>query len=149
MAPGWVGPAPGLPRLRVPASRDSGQGIDRPDARERRNLAVQEDEVLVVMVSCPDAETATRLATALVKEGLAACVNQLPEVTSTYVWDGELQTETERLLLAKTTRSRLATLTRRVHDLHPWEPPMTLCALATASHFVQGEARRPPCTECT
>ncbi len=80
---------------------------------------MQEEEVLVVMVSCPDGETATRLATTLVNEGLAACVSQLPEVTSTYVWEGRLQTEAERLLLAKTTRSRLATLTRRVHDLHP------------------------------
>jgi periplasmic divalent cation tolerance protein len=84
---------------------------------------VQEDEVLLVMVSCPDGETGTRLANALVKEGLAACVNQLPEVTSTYVWDGQLQTETETLLVAKTARSRLATLTRRVHDLHPYELP--------------------------
>jgi hypothetical protein len=41
-------------------------------------------------VSCPDGETATRLATTLVKEGLAACVNQLPEVTSTYLWEGRV-----------------------------------------------------------
>lgn len=84
---------------------------------------MQEDEVLLVMVSCPDGETGTRLSTALVKEGLAACVNQLPEVTSTYAWEGQLQTETEILLLAKTARSRLAALTNRVHALHPYELP--------------------------
>jgi len=77
----------------------------------------------MVMISCPDRETGTRLATTLVTEGLAACVNQLPDVTSTYLWKGELQTEGECLLLAKTLGSRLATLTRRVHDLHPYELP--------------------------
>ena len=84
---------------------------------------MQEDEVLLVMVSCPDGETASRLATALVREGLAACVNQLPEVTSVYQWEGQLQTTTEVLLLAKTVRSRLATFTNRVHALHPYELP--------------------------
>jgi periplasmic divalent cation tolerance protein len=84
---------------------------------------VQEDEVLLVMVSCPDGETGTRLATTLVEEGLAACVSQLPEVTSTYAWEGQMQTTTELLLLAKTARSRLAALTSRVHALHPYELP--------------------------
>lgn len=56
--------------------------------RATRSSAVQEDEVLLVIVSCPDPETATRLATTLVQEGLAACVNPLPEVTSTYRWEG-------------------------------------------------------------
>jgi periplasmic divalent cation tolerance protein len=84
---------------------------------------VQEDEVLLVIVSVPDGETATRLATTLVEEGLAACVNQLPEVTSTYLWEGQLQTTTELLLLAKTARSRLAAFTNRVHALHPYELP--------------------------
>ena len=77
---------------------------------------MHEDEVVLVMVCCPDGETAGRLATAPVKEGLAACVNQLPEVTSLYQWDGQLQTTTEIPLLAKTVRSR-------VHALHPYELP--------------------------
>ena len=75
------------------------------------------------MVTCPDPETAGRLATTLVQEGLVACVNQLPEVTSTYLWEGRLQTESEILLLAKTTRTRLALVTNRVHALHPYELP--------------------------
>ncbi len=81
------------------------------------------DEILLVMVTCPDPETATRLATTLVKEGLVACVNQLPEVTSTYLWERSLHTETEILLLAKTPRGRLAAVVNRVHALHPYELP--------------------------
>jgi periplasmic divalent cation tolerance protein len=84
---------------------------------------VQQDEVLMVMISCPDRETGARLATSLVTEGLAACVNQLPDVTSTYRWEGRVQSETEVLLLAKTTRARLADFTHRVHALHPYELP--------------------------
>jgi hypothetical protein len=59
-----------------------GAGDTWPDAGLRGG-AVREDEVLLVMVSCPDEETATRLATLLVGEGLAACANPLPEVTAT------------------------------------------------------------------
>jgi len=84
---------------------------------------VHEDEVALVMVNCPDGETAGRLATAPVKEGLAACVNQLPEVTSLYQWEGQLQATTEIPLLAKTVRSRLATFASRVHALHPYKLP--------------------------
>lgn len=82
-----------------------------------------DDEVLLAMVSCPDGESASRIARMLVEEGLSACVNQLPDVTSTYLWENRLHSETEVLLLAKTTRGRLADLTHRVHALHSYELP--------------------------
>lgn len=82
-----------------------------------------EDEVLVVLMTCPDAALAQELGTALVAENLAACVNRVPGIESTYVWEGRVRTDAEILLLAKTTRARLAALTMRVHALHPYELP--------------------------
>jgi len=82
-----------------------------------------EEEVLVVLVTCPDTVVADQLAAALVGGGLAACVNRLPEIRSTYVWKGQVESATEVLLMAKTTRSGLAALTARVHALHPYELP--------------------------
>lgn len=73
--------------------------------------------------TCPDAGTARRLAEALVGERLAACVNVLPGITSVYRWQGAVERADEVLLLAKTTKARLAALTERIVALHPHELP--------------------------
>jgi periplasmic divalent cation tolerance protein len=82
-----------------------------------------EDTVLVAFSACPDAATAERLARTLVSEGLAACVNRLDGVRSTYFWDGRLQDDAEILLIIKTTAGRLTRLSERVRALHPYELP--------------------------
>lgn len=78
---------------------------------------------LVVLVTCPDAQVAEAIAGRLVTEGLAACVNQIPGITSTYQWEGRLHRDSEILLMAKTTAERLRALEARVTALHPYELP--------------------------
>ncbi|MGN6789098.1 MAG: divalent-cation tolerance protein CutA [Rhodanobacteraceae bacterium] len=78
---------------------------------------------LLCLSTCPDAETATRIARTLVEERLAACVNRLPNVNSTYRWQGEIHEDAEVLLLIKTTRERFDTLRERLVELHPYEVP--------------------------
>lgn len=81
------------------------------------------DAVRVVLVTAPDAETAARIARALVGEGLAACANLVPGVRSIYRWEGAVQDDAEVLLVLKTSRSRCPALAARVKDLHPYELP--------------------------
>ena len=81
------------------------------------------DPVLICYCTCPDAASAKGLAEALVGEGLAACVNRLPGVQSTYRWKGEVVTDGEELLMIKTTAGRFAVLKERVLALHPYELP--------------------------
>ena len=45
----------------------------------------------LVLTTCPDEQVAKLIATHLVKEKLASCVNILPNVTSIYYWQNELQ----------------------------------------------------------
>jgi periplasmic divalent cation tolerance protein len=78
---------------------------------------------IVVLITCPDAPTAETIARALVEEGLAACVNLIPGVTSIYRWEGKLCRESEILLAVKTRRRKLAALERRVRALHPYTVP--------------------------
>ena len=66
---------------------------------------------------------ADRIAEALVREGLAACVNVIPAVKSFYVWSGELQRDEESTLFVKTTSARMKALTERVLALHPYDLP--------------------------
>jgi periplasmic divalent cation tolerance protein len=79
--------------------------------------------VELVLLTAPDAEVATRLARALVGEGLAACVNLVPGVRSIYRWQGELHDDAEVLLVAKTCADRAEALGARVRELHPYELP--------------------------
>lgn len=81
------------------------------------------ERVILALSSCPDDTVAQRIATALVSEGLAACVSRIAGAHSTYHWEGQLQEDTEVLLIIKTTAARLAPLTTRLAALHPYQLP--------------------------
>ena len=88
--------------------------------------------VFLILSTCPDADTAQRLARTLVEERLAACVSLLPGVVSTYRWQGDVEQATEVQLLAKTPADRRDALMARLAELHPYELPEIL-AVETAA----------------
>ena len=78
----------------------------------------------LVLVTCPSAAMAKRIARAVVELRLAACVNVLPGgVTSIYRWKGKVESARERLLLIKTSRTRLSKLKAAVERLHSYDVP--------------------------
>lgn len=85
---------------------------------------------LICFCTCPDAGVAERIAAALVDERLAACVSVLPGIASIYRWQGKVERADEVLLLAKTTRERLAALAARIAALHPYELPEVIAVEA-------------------
>ena len=89
------------------------------------------DNVLLVLTNCPDADVADRLARTLVEQRLAACVNQLPAVRSTYRWQGAVERAVEVPLLIKTTRAA-ARGGGSDPDLHPYEVPEIVAWPVTA-----------------
>lgn len=78
---------------------------------------------LIALSTCPDEATAKRIAEVLVEERLAACVNRVAGLHSTYFWDGRLQDEPEILLIIKTTAEQLPRLKERLRAIHPYEVP--------------------------
>ena len=88
--------------------------------------------VLICFCTCPDADVAGRIASALVEERLAACVNILPGLRSLYRWQGQVEATDEALLLIKTTRDRFDALSVRLNVLHPYELPEVLAVEAAA-----------------
>lgn len=78
---------------------------------------------LVIFCTCPDRESGERLATILVEERMAACVNLVSGITSLYSWQGALKREPECLLLIKTSADRYDALRQRLRALHPYETP--------------------------
>lgn len=92
------------------------------------------DPILLCYCTCPDAASAKAIAEALVGERLAACVNQLPGVHSTYHWQGAVVTDSEILLLIKTTAGRFEAMKARLLALHPYDVPELLAVPALAGH---------------
>ena len=88
-----------------------------------RSVFLRRMSVLIVHCSCPDAETAASIAHRLVDERLAACVQVIPGVISTYRWEDRMHADAEVLLLIKTTRARFDALKSRLPALHPYESP--------------------------
>jgi periplasmic divalent cation tolerance protein len=79
--------------------------------------------VLLALCTAPNEEVADRIAHALVEERLAACVNRIGGLRSTYRWQGTVHDDAEVLLLIKTTSERLDALKARLPALHPHEVP--------------------------
>jgi periplasmic divalent cation tolerance protein len=80
------------------------------------------DYVVVLTTMPADADVAS-FARSLVTERLAACVNLLPAMESVYRWEGNVERETERQIVIKTSRDRILALWDRVRELHPYEVP--------------------------
>lgn len=80
----------------------------------------------VVLVTAKDSAEAKRIGESLVKEKLAACVNVISGVNSTYWWKGKIERSNEALLLLKTSREKLDGLIDRVKELHSYETPEVL-----------------------
>lgn len=92
------------------------------------------DHVLLCYCTCPDAASAQHLAEALVGESLAACVNRIPRIHSTYRWNGTITTDSEELLLIKTTTMRFEALKERLLALHPYELPELIAVPVERGH---------------
>ena len=66
---------------------------------------------------------AEQIASALVEERLAACVQVLGPVSSIYRWEGVVTHATEWLCTAKTVEASLAALMARIRSLHSYQLP--------------------------
>ena len=77
----------------------------------------------VIMSTCPDDEQARSLAAGLVDNGLAACVNILPNMTSIYRWQGKREMESEVLLMIKTRQSLYPDVEQYILQHHSYEVP--------------------------
>jgi periplasmic divalent cation tolerance protein len=81
------------------------------------------EQYLLILSTCPDKETAIRVANTLVSKRLAACVNILPKLTSVYHWQGQIEASEEHLLLIKSTRTAYDEVESAICETHPYELP--------------------------
>ena len=107
----------------------------------------EQEAFAAVFVTTSTAAEADHIAAVLVGERLAACVNRLGPVRSTYTWKGELTRNEEFLLVIKARRQRIDQLASRVRALHSYEVPevVALPIVAGSPPYLRwlGEATDP------
>jgi periplasmic divalent cation tolerance protein len=78
------------------------------------------------LTTCASADEAESLAASLVEQRLAACVNTVGQVQSTYWWQGRVERGQENLLVIKTTDARLAAVEQTIRNRSSYELPEVL-----------------------
>ena len=79
---------------------------------------MEKPDYIVVFITTNTAGEAQRIATLLLEQRQAACVNIIPEVDSRFWWEGKLDSARESLLVIKTRASRLPEIINLVKGVH-------------------------------
>ena len=77
----------------------------------------------IILCTCPDKDTAEKIARLLVSGKLAACVNILPGVASIYLWQEQIESAQEQLLLIKANINSYQAIETMIKKHHPYELP--------------------------
>ncbi|MHC4176414.1 MAG: divalent-cation tolerance protein CutA [Planctomycetota bacterium] len=83
-------------------------------------------EYIQVVTTTEHEEEAQAIARALVDQRLAACVQVLGPITSTYRWEGKLETSREWQCWAKSRRELFEQIEGAIRRLHPYQVPEIL-----------------------
>lgn len=78
---------------------------------------------IIVLTNTGSQEEARKIAQALLNRKLAACVNIIPGVESTYWWKGKIETAPEWTLLIKTVRGNFDAICTAIRELHSYDLP--------------------------
>ena len=76
-----------------------------------------------IYITTSNRDEAIRIGKQIVRERLAACANVIDSMTSCYWWDGEVQEDTEAVLILKTTSDRVHAIVDQVKSLHSYDVP--------------------------
>ncbi len=79
--------------------------------------------MIIVLITTPNVEEAEDLARKIVEEKLAACVQVLPPIKSFYFWEGQVQNDSEHLLLIKTLSEKFTEVEKFIQAHHSYDVP--------------------------
>ncbi|AHE50986.1 divalent-cation tolerance protein CutA [Aeromonas hydrophila 4AK4] len=91
-------------------------------------------DAILVLCTCPDEASADLLCEQLLNQRLAACINQLPGLTSVYRWQGKMERAREIQLIIKSRQQLFAELERCILAHHPYQVPEILAIPASLGH---------------
>jgi periplasmic divalent cation tolerance protein len=80
---------------------------------------------MVYVTTSKDLES-KKIARELLKEKLAACINIIPSIESIYLWKGEIEEDSESIMVIKTKSELVEEVIKRIEELHSYEIPCIL-----------------------
>ena len=89
-------------------------------------------DFLIVTTTAPTPEDAARIARAVLEPRLAACVQVVGPMTSTYWWQGMVEWSTEWQVTFKTTREVYPQVEAAIRALHPYQVPQIIAMAIVA-----------------
>jgi uncharacterized protein involved in tolerance to divalent cations len=87
---------------------------------------------ILILSTTDTMELAQKIASALVREHEAACVNIVPGIRSVYRWEGKECNDEEFLLLIKSSMERFDAVRTRILQLHSYQVPEIIALSITA-----------------
>jgi periplasmic divalent cation tolerance protein len=104
--------------------------------------------VIQVITTTSSREEAERIARALVEARLAACVQVLGPITSTYRWEGAIETSQEWRCEAKSRAELYDEIEKAIRRLHSYKVPEILAVPVAAGSadylgWLDAEVKRP------
>ena len=78
---------------------------------------------IVIFITTATVDEAHKISRALLEQRKVACVNIVPEVSSSFWWQDKLDSARESLLIAKTRTSELNNVVKLVKELHSYATP--------------------------
>ena len=89
---------------------------------------------LIVFVTASNREEAVKIVRVLLEERLIACGNLVDGVSSFFWWKGEIEEETEVLVVMKSDDKRFKKLSERIVELHSYDVPEILAVPIAVSY---------------
>ena len=80
-------------------------------------------EEIVIFITAPNEDEAATIARSLIDARLAACVNIVKNIRSVYTWQGNVEDDSEVLMIVKTRKDRFNALSAKVRELHSYDVP--------------------------
>ncbi len=77
---------------------------------------------IIIYITHKNKKEAKKVAEALLRDRLIACVNYFP-IESSYWWKGEIVTAKEIVTLVKTKKENWTKVKKAVEAIHPYETP--------------------------
>jgi periplasmic divalent cation tolerance protein len=80
----------------------------------------------MVYITTSGREESEKIANILLEEKLAGCINIIPSIKSIYLWQGEIEADSESILIAKTKLERIDDIIKKVKEIHSYDIPCIL-----------------------
>ncbi|MCB5225398.1 divalent-cation tolerance protein CutA [Alishewanella sp. 16-MA] len=94
---------------------------------------------LLILCNCPDDSSAQRITESLLSQQLVACINRLPDIRSSYRWQGQIEHSVEIQLQLKAPAVNFTAIEQAILAIHPYTVPEIIALPLTRLHAPYGQ----------